>query len=191
MYVSSYSYSQPSSVSRCHAHIRAVVLQTLNRVQRDNRLCPLISYILLRCTLTFAPPWESSFTSLRHSSTPSHSAIATAPSRALARSIPTCPHHCIPTRDPGALSDPSYRSTSVCINMYCVTVFFRRPICSSIIKNTNSSRATASEFYLHLPSGVLRGSRPISRISIWVWNLSRALCTYDCFISNSFLWKGK
>ena len=39
----SYYYSQPASVSRCHAHSRPVVFHTLHRDQRDTRLCPLIS----------------------------------------------------------------------------------------------------------------------------------------------------
>ena len=37
------SSSQPASVSRWNAHSRTVVLHTLHRGQRDNRLCPLTS----------------------------------------------------------------------------------------------------------------------------------------------------
>ena len=49
--------------------------------------------------------------------------------------------------------------------MYRATVFYRRLIYSSIIKDTASSLAAAAEVYLHLPSGVLRRSRPVSRIA--------------------------
>ena len=52
---SSYYYSQPESVSRWHAHSRVLVFHALHRGQRYTRLCPLISYRFLRCTLTFAP----------------------------------------------------------------------------------------------------------------------------------------
>ena len=153
-------------MSQWHAHSRAVVFHTLHRGQRDARLCPLISYRSLRCTLTFAPPRESSFTSLRHSSPPSPSAVAA--SRPPARSIPTCSQHHIPTRAPGAISDPSHRSNSDRVVMYYATLFCRRLIYSSIVKNPTSSLAAAAEVYLHLPSGVLRGSRPVSRLATWV-----------------------
>ena len=129
------SYSLPSYVYRWHAHSRAVVFHTLHRGQIDTRLCPLISHRSLRCTLTFALSRESLFTSLRHSSPPSPSAVAAAAYRAPSRSITTSSHHRIPTRAPGALYDPSHRSNSDCVAMYCATVFFRRLMYSSIVKN--------------------------------------------------------
>ena len=52
--------------------------------------------------------------------------------------------------------------------MYCETVFCRRLIYSSIVNNPASSLDAADEVYLHLPSGVRRGSRPVIPISIWV-----------------------
>ena len=143
---------------------------TLQRVQRDTRLCSLISHRLLRCTLTFAPLRGSSFTSLCHSSAPSPSAVAAAvaASRARARSIPAYYHHRIPNRTPGALSDPSNKSNSDCVAMYCVTVFCRRLIYSYIVKNPDFPLAAAVEVYIHLPSGVLRGRRPVRRLVTWV-----------------------
>ena len=108
---SSSSSFWPASVSQWHAHSRTVVFHTLQRVQRDMRLWPLISYRLIHCTLTFALPRESSFTSLRHSYPLPPSAVASAASCAPARSIPVCSHHRIPNRAPGALSEPSHRFT--------------------------------------------------------------------------------
>ena len=111
---------------------------------------------------------------LLHSSPLSPSAAAATASRAFARSSPACSHHLIPTRAPGAISDPSHRSNSDRVVMYYATVFCRRLIYSSIVKNPASSLAAVAEVYLHLPSGVLRGSRPVSRLSTWAWNPSRA-----------------
>ena len=144
------------------------MFHTLHRVQRDTILCPLISYRLLRCTLTFDPSQEYSFTSLRHSSPLSPSAVAAAASRAPAKSIPTFYHHQIPTRAPGALSDPSHRPNSNRVVMYCAIVLCRRLIYSSIVKNPASSLAAAVEVYIHLPSDVLHGSRPVIRLSTWI-----------------------
>ena len=70
--------SQSVSISWWHAHSRAVVLHTLHKGQRDTRLRPFIYYRSLGCTLTFAPQWESSFTSLCHSSYPPPSSLTTA-----------------------------------------------------------------------------------------------------------------
>ena len=122
------SSSLPASVSQWHMHSRAVVFHTLYRGQIDTRLCPLINYILLCCTLTFSLPRESSFTSLRHSYTSAPSDVASATSCAPTRSITACSHHCIPNHDPGSLSNPLHRSNSDCIAMFCTTVFCRRLI---------------------------------------------------------------
>ena len=94
------SSSWMASVSRCHVYSRAVVFHTLHRRQRDTRLCTLISYRLLRSTITFAPPRESSFNYLCHSSPPPPSAVAAAAYRAPSRSILTFSHHRIPTCTP-------------------------------------------------------------------------------------------
>ena len=145
-----------------------MVFHTLHRGQRDTILFPLISYIFLCCTLDFSPPQESSFTFLHYSSPPSPSSVAADSSHAPARSIPTCSHHRIPTCAPGALSGHSNRSNSNRVTIYCATVFCRRMIYSSIVKNPAPSLAAADEVYLHLLSGVLRGSRPVSHIATWV-----------------------
>ena len=50
--VGSASYSsRPVSVYQWHAHIRAVVFHSLHRSQRDTRLCTLIMYSFLLCTI--------------------------------------------------------------------------------------------------------------------------------------------
>ena len=144
------------------------MLRTLHRGQRDTRLCPLISYISLRCTLTFSPPQDSYFTSLRHSSLPSPSSVAAAASRAPAKSIITCSRHHIPTRAPGALSGPSHISKSDRVAMYCATVFCHRLIYPPIVKNIASSLAATDKVYLHVLASVLRSSRLISRLYTWV-----------------------
>ena len=120
------SSSRLVSLSLWNAYSREMVFHTLYRGQIDTRLYPLSSYRSLRCTLTFSPPQESSFTSIRHSSSPSPSAVAATSSRTPTRSIPTCSHHCIPTRSPGALSDPSHRYNSDHVAIYCATVFWIR-----------------------------------------------------------------
>ena len=95
-----YSSFRPDSVSLYHAHSRVVLFHTLNRDQRDTRLFSLISYISLRCTLVFAPPQESYFTSRRHSSPLSPSVVSAAASRTPSRSIPNFYHHSLPNRAP-------------------------------------------------------------------------------------------
>ena len=89
-------------------------------------------------------------------------------SRYPSRSITTCYHHRIHNRAPGALSDPSYRSNSDNIAMYSATVFYCRLIYSSIVNNPVSYLAASSKVYLHLLSGVLRGSRPVRLLDTWV-----------------------
>ena len=98
---------------------------------------------------------------------PSAAAAATAASRALAISRPACSHHRIPTRAPSALSDPSHRSNSDHVAIYYAEVLWRRLMYSSIVNNPVSSRAVAAEVYVHFLSGVLRGSRPVSRLTTW------------------------
>ena len=55
MFLIFYTYSsssfRPASMSQWYAHSMTVVFHTLNRVQRDTRICLLISYILLLCTI--------------------------------------------------------------------------------------------------------------------------------------------
>ena len=76
-------FYQPASVSQWYAHSQALVLHTLYVGQIYTITCPLISYRPLRCTHTFAPPRESYFTSLCHSSPPSPSIVSAAASREL------------------------------------------------------------------------------------------------------------
>ena len=76
---------------------------------------------------------------LLHSYTSSPSSATDSDSRAPARSIPACSHHCIPTRSPGAFSEPSHRSNSYRVAIYCATVFWSRLMYSSIVKNPASS----------------------------------------------------
>ena len=163
-----YSSYQMASVSRWHAHISVVVFHTLHRVQRDTRLFPLISYKSIRCNLTFDPPREYSFTSLSHSSPPSPSVVAASAYCYPSRSMPTCYHHCIPTCYPKSLYETSHSSNSDCVAIYCATVFWRRLIYSSIVKNPASYLAAAAEVYLHLPSVVICVSRPVSFLDTWV-----------------------
>ena len=111
------------------------MLHTLHRGQRDTRLCPLISYILLLFTLyccsvprvlLYFPPSLLSLVPLLRRRSPA--------SRAPARSITTCSHHRNPTCAPGALSNPSHSSNSDRVAMYCATIFWRRLMCSSTTK---------------------------------------------------------
>ena len=75
------SFYRPASVYQWHAHSMALMAKTLYIGQRYTIPCPLISYRLLRCTHTFSPPRESSFTSLCHYYPPSTSTVSTATSR--------------------------------------------------------------------------------------------------------------
>ena len=104
---------------------------------------------------------------LQHSYPPSISAASAATSLAPARLIPYCSHHHIPTRSPGALSDPSHRSNIDCVAIYCATVLWSHLVYSSIVKNPVSSRAVAAEVYIHLPSVVLHMSLPVIRLATW------------------------
>ena len=78
-----------------------------------------------------------------------------------------CSHHRIPTCAPGALSDPSHRSNIDQVAMYCATVVWCLRMFSSITNNPTSSLSVAVEVYVHLLSGVLRGSRPVNRLATW------------------------
>ena len=51
--------------------------------------------------------------------------------------------------------------------MYCATMFWFLLVYSSIVKNPTSSRDVAAEVYVHFLSGVLHGSRPVSRLATW------------------------
>ena len=153
-----------------------MVFHTLHRFQRDTRLCTLIIYRSLCCTLTFAPPQDSYFTSLSHLSPPLPSALSL-PLTTIPPDKITHSHNCIPTYSPWALSDPSCRSNIDCISMYCTNMFYRRLIYSSIDKNLASPLAEAAEVYLHLLSDVLSGSCHASRLATWVWKyLGRCPC---------------
>ena len=105
----------------------------------------------------------------------SYSTTSAAASRASARSITSCFHHRIPTRAPGVLSDPSHRSNSDRVEIYCTTVFWRRLTYYSIVKNPTASLAAAVELYLHVPYIFLRRICPVSLPDTWVWNPPRDL----------------
>ena len=105
---------------------------------------------------------------LRHSYSLSLYVAAAAAYLSLDRVITACYHHCTPTSAPGTLSDPSCRSNSDCVAMYCATVFWRRLTYSSIVKKPDSYLATAAKAYLHFPYVVLRGSFTVSRLDTWV-----------------------
>ena len=79
--------------------------------------------------------------------------------------IAACYHHRIPTHTPRLLSEPSHRSNSDHTAIYCVTVFWHRLTYSSIVKKPAASLAAAVKVYFHVPSVVLRGSCPTSRLS--------------------------
>ena len=110
-------------------------------------------YFLFRC-----PSPGVFLSSPRHYSPPSSSATAAVASRAPSRSITSCSHHRIPTCTPGALSDPSYRSNSDRVAIYCVTVLWRRLTYSSIVKTPTASLSAAAKLYFYVLSVVLRGS---------------------------------
>ena len=73
--------------------------------------------------LRFLCPKSPPLIPLRHSSTPPFS--ATVASLIPAILITTCSHHHIPTRAPGALSDPLHWSNSDCVAIYWATIFWR------------------------------------------------------------------
>ena len=137
----------------------------LHRGQRNSRICPLIIYRSLHCTLTFAAPRQSSFTSLRHYSPLPPSSLASSGSCTPALSIPNSSQTCIPTCVPRALSDPSYRSNSDHVDMYCANVLCHRLIYYSIVINHASPLSDVDEVYLHLPSSFPFRSRPVRRLA--------------------------
>ena len=119
-----FSSSRLASMSLLHAHIRGAVFHTLHIGHRNTRLFPLISYLDCYYVLaTFVLSRDSSFTPFLISSPSYPFVAAAAASRFPSRSIPDCSHHCIPTRAPSALSDPSHRSNSDCVAIYCATMF--------------------------------------------------------------------
>ena len=158
-----------ASVSQWHAHSRTVVFHTLHRFQKYTRLVRYVYSLLLLHTgsLPLHP--------LRHSFPPSFYVAASVASLAPTIFVPAFYHHRIPTCSPGALSDPSHRSSSDRVFMYCVNVICRRQMSSSIVWNPASSLAVVSEMYFQFPSGFRHGSRPVSRLATWSWNPPRAL----------------
>ena len=68
---------------------------------------------------------------------------------------------------PGALYDPSHRSNSDRVVIYCATVFWRRLMYYSIVKKPAASIAITAEVYLHILSVVLHMIFPVSRLSKW------------------------
>ena len=54
-------------------------------------------------------------------------------------------------------------SNSDHVAMYCMAVFWRRLVYSSMVKNPDLSLSVAAEVYFQFPFGVLRRSRPVSR----------------------------
>ena len=104
---------------------------------------------------------------LCHYSPTPRSAAASADSLAPTRLSPTCFHHRIPTCAPSEISDPSHISNSDHLGMYCATVLCHRRIYSYIVKHPAFSLSVAVEVYVHFPSGVLCGIRPVNRLSAW------------------------
>ena len=131
-----------------------------------------LSYLNLLLLLVFvALSRESSFTSPRSLLSPIISAtVVSTAILAPAKLIPACYHHRIPTRSPSALSGPSHRSTSDRVEMYCVTVFLRCQMYSSIVWNPASFLDISAEVYVHFLSVLCRGSFHIIRITTWSWN---------------------
>ena len=82
-------------------------------------------------------------------SLPPPSASAYATYRDPSISSPACYHHRIPTCAPGTLFDPSHRSNSDRVAMYCATVFWRRLRYSSIAKNPDSFLTVAAKVCFH------------------------------------------
>ena len=149
-------------MSQWHAHSRSVVFHTLHRCQRDTILCPLTS--CFRSVVLSLPLSLSGILSLyppHHSFPPSSSITGDAASCVPSGSIPSCHHHRIPTCSPGALYDPSHRSNSDCVAMYCATVFWSRLIYPA------SSCDVAAEVYVHLQSSVILERHPVSHIATW------------------------
>ena len=122
---SSSSSSWPASVSRWCAHSRSVVFHTLYIGQRDTILFPLLVKFSTLYSLLVPRLGSLHFCPLRHSSILSLSSPAAAATISLAPagSMSSCPHHRIPTRDPGVLSTASHRSRSDHVEMYCMVVF--------------------------------------------------------------------
>ena len=58
-------------------------------------------------------------------------------------------------------------SNSDHVAMYCMAVFWRRLVYSSIVKNPASSLAVASKVYFHFLSGVIPRIRTIIHLSTW------------------------
>ena len=116
-------------------------------------------------SLQLLRPESPPLITFRHYSTPSLSVDATDASLSPTRLLPACYHHCIPTCAPGALSNSSHRSNSDCVVIYCATVFWRRQMYSSIVKNPASSLAIVAKFYVHFLPGVLGGIRSVNCIT--------------------------
>ena len=166
------SSNRPFSVSRWYAHIRTVVLHTLNRVQRGTRLCPYLT----NCAtlhLLLLPQFMESFVLLLliYSSILylSASSAAAAVSLALDKSIPAYYYHRIPTRSPCFLSAASQRSINDRVAIYCATVFCLWKMYVSIGSNPACVLAASADVYSHFPSSLRRGKRPVSRHATWSW----------------------
>ena len=100
--------------------------------------------------------------SSRHFPSPSTSTTTAAASRALDLSIPACSQNHIPTRAPGALSNPSHRYNSDRVEIYCATVFWRCLTYYSIFRKPATSLDAAPEVCFHFPYVALRGSCSVS-----------------------------
>ena len=104
---------------------------------------------------------------LRHTSPPSLSAAAAATSLNPSRLSHACSHHRIPTCTHSVFYNPSHRSNSDRLVMYCATVFWCCLMYSSIVKNHASSLAVADEVYIRFLPGVQCGSRTVRCLSTW------------------------
>ena len=147
-----------ASVYQWNAYSRVLVFHTLKRGQRYTIIFSLISYILLLFTLyccsvprvlLYFPP---SLFSPPPFPLPQPPLPLTAPTPDKLPPVPTTSSPLVP---PVALSDPSHRSNSYRVSMYCATVLCRHLMYSSIVKNPASSLAVATDMYHHFPSSVL------------------------------------
>ena len=159
----------------CHAHSRVVVFHTQHIGQRDTRLFPLISYRSLIFTLYCCSVPRLLFYFLL-------SIFSPVPSRRLRWFFPR------PRQVNSLLFPPPHpysRPRSPFISLTQVYQWLRRDVlCDRVLpppdvflhcQEPRLLLAVATEVYLHFLYRILRGIRPVSRLTNWVWNPPRAL----------------
>ena len=150
------------------------MFHTLDRGQRDSRLCPyLVSFATLYYSLPLSHPI---------SITPPPVTVPPRTRPLLPPPPPPGPYHVytllIPPLHPqppppGVLSVSSHRSRSNHVAMKCTTVFCLLQMYSPITSNPTSSLAAAAEVYSHFTSVRLGGSLPLKRRATWSLNPPR------------------